>query len=618
MTTSSPSVNQTPCCIYEVHFSQPLVPCDRCQAPAKGYSAAHRTGIDINLDQPILLSVRVSVHYCPYCHHYFRVQPPFLRPDAIYANRVVSKAVDSVYRDGMAIRRVADRLARDFWVRPSEAMIRSWCRYYSASFNFETDYQPWVVNEFSGILCVDEVYQGELALLLGVDPAAPDGDRLVGYELIHGHVDRAQVEGFLKRIKEVGIEPDQVITDGSTLYPAVLSKLWPKAAHQLCLFHETRRVTAATMKVIQAVRKSLPYPPPKPGTMGGGPLLSYPPSDDPNDPATQRWHWRQARRRAQIDHVRALAEKGLSQRAISRQTGHNRKTVTRWLLQDATPETTWELPEPLEEAPPTLAVRRQLGRQSRLVKKVQAHALRQEGLSYCEIARRMGIHRVTISKWLQEDLPPIEDVLPAPTTADYQPPPPPTPWNTWDQVRQIREALKEHRFLLLRRPEHLGQEDREIVEGLLGSPAGPQLHTARSFLVDWYRLWMDEHGQRRTLEVARLRYEAWRSDPAYREIPVLKQVLDRMTETKFEQMSQFLRNPKWEATNNGAERAGRAFRHRQAPHFNLRQTPSVENALVVNACLHKEASLAPDPEPVHTCQRGRRRRKTAVELEQPP
>ena len=109
---------------------------------------------------------------------------------------MVSKAVDSVYRDGMAIRRVADRLARDFWVRPSEAMIRSWCRYYSASFNFETDYQPWVVNEFSGILCVDEVYQGQLALLLGVDPAAPDGDRLVGYELIHGHVDRVQVEGL--------------------------------------------------------------------------------------------------------------------------------------------------------------------------------------------------------------------------------------------------------------------------------------------------------------------------------------------------------------------------------------------------------------------------------------
>ena len=49
-------------------------------------------------------------------------------------------------------------------------MIRSWCRDYSASFDFKTDYQAWVVSEFSGILCVDEVYQGALALLLGVRP----------------------------------------------------------------------------------------------------------------------------------------------------------------------------------------------------------------------------------------------------------------------------------------------------------------------------------------------------------------------------------------------------------------------------------------------------------------
>ena len=35
---------------------------------------------------------------------------------------------------------------------------------------------PGVAAEFSGILCVDEVYQGKLALLLAVDPAAPEGD----------------------------------------------------------------------------------------------------------------------------------------------------------------------------------------------------------------------------------------------------------------------------------------------------------------------------------------------------------------------------------------------------------------------------------------------------------
>ena len=63
-------------------------------------------------------------------------------------------------------------------------MVRLWCRAFAAEVDFTTDYQPWVVANFSGILGVDEVYQGQLALLLAVDPAAPDGDRLVGYTLL--------------------------------------------------------------------------------------------------------------------------------------------------------------------------------------------------------------------------------------------------------------------------------------------------------------------------------------------------------------------------------------------------------------------------------------------------
>ena len=98
-----------------------------------------RTAIDIDLDEPVLLGVVVSVHHCRGCQRYFRAQPPFLRPDAIYTHRVVAKAVEAVYHDGLAFRRVAERLARDFWVRPSEAMIRRWCRAYAAGWDFDRD-----------------------------------------------------------------------------------------------------------------------------------------------------------------------------------------------------------------------------------------------------------------------------------------------------------------------------------------------------------------------------------------------------------------------------------------------------------------------------------------------
>ena len=115
--------------------------------------------------------VTVSVHRCRDCSHYFRAQPSFLRKNAVYAERVRQKAILSVYEDGMPFRRVTGRLARDFWVKPSEAMIRRWCKDFAEGLNFEEDYQRWVVEEFSGVLCVDEVYQDRLALLLAVDPA---------------------------------------------------------------------------------------------------------------------------------------------------------------------------------------------------------------------------------------------------------------------------------------------------------------------------------------------------------------------------------------------------------------------------------------------------------------
>jgi transcriptional regulator with XRE-family HTH domain len=505
----------------------------------------------------------------------------------------------------MAIRRVGQRLGRDFWVQPSESIIRQWCRAYQATFDFETDYQAWVVSEFSGILGVDELYQDKLALLLAVDPAAAEGDRLVGYQLVSGSVTADEVEAFLTRLKAVGIAPAEVITDGSSLYPGVLGKVWPQAVHQLCLFHETRRVTGGVMKLINAVRRNLPDPPTTPQGRGTRSLRSQPPSDNPNDPALQRWQRRQAEREQQIGRVHHLAEQGYSRRAIERQTGFSRPTVKKWLKlkrPDLSLETILAVPEPVPVSLSPAAIKR--------VKIRQAHDLVKQGLSYCEIARRVGAHRVTIKKWLQEPvLPPEESV--SVVMSVPEPPQPPAPWTSWDQVSQIREALKEHRFLLLRRPEHLNEEEQTQVAALPSSPVGAELQVGRSFLVDWYRIWKDEAGQRRSLAEAQERYDTWQTAEVYAAGPTLHKVQGQVHPAKFEQLSHFLRQPEWEATNNGAERAGRAFRHRQAPHFNLRSKEAIGGAITVTACLRKEVLTKPVAPPLHTCQRGRRKQATS-------
>ena len=124
------TLNHTVCQVREVASLLPTLVCDRCQQPAARFSTAERVAIDLDLDNPILLLITVSVHFCAPCQHYVRAQPAFLRPDASYTNRVVATAVAAVDPDGMAMRRGPERLARDFWVRPSEASIRQWCRAY--------------------------------------------------------------------------------------------------------------------------------------------------------------------------------------------------------------------------------------------------------------------------------------------------------------------------------------------------------------------------------------------------------------------------------------------------------------------------------------------------------
>ncbi len=258
------------------------------------------------------------------------------------------------------------------------------------------------------MLCVDEVYQDQLALLLAVDPAAPEGDRLVGYQLVHGgSVTQADVAAFLARLAQAGVQPDQVITDGSPLYPATLAQLWPQAAHQLCLFHQTRQVTKAVRQVLKAVRATLPTPPP-----GVRPAQATAPSSAPSPAGTPEALPRRGRGRCR----REVRQRGIA----------------------------------------------------------LVHRLQRQGHSIQGIARQVGIARATVRSWLREPAPTEElaasdqpgttddPAAPLPRLDLVVPPdPPPAPWDRWEQVQQVRRAVGEDRFRLLRRPDHLTAEDEQ-------------------------------------------------------------------------------------------------------------------------------------------------------------
>jgi hypothetical protein len=544
------AVHTTPCAFRQIRWSFPTTECQRCGGRAPRLWDATRVAVDIDLEQPVVLAVVVSVHVCPVCGRMFRAQPPFLRPRAIYTQRVVQKAIEAVYHDRMAMRCVPDRLARDFWVKPAEKMVRLWCHAFADRIDFAIDYQPWVVANFSGVLCVDEVYQGELALLLAVDPSAPDGDRLVGYTLVSKtkEVDQSMVKAFVDGLRTAGITPDQVITDDSRLYPSVLATTWPKAMHQLCLFHATRRVVHAVNDVVKQVRRSLPTPPPASRPTLLGTLRRTPPAPDQHDADSERYRWRLARRTLGIAQVHALRQHISSARAIGRQLGVNHGTVRQWL----------KLPPP-------------------------------DAATIAELSSTTDV------------LPIVE--------------PPPLPWHDWEEVRRVREDLRLYRTLFLHQPENLTSEERQKLADLLTGPVGGELRVARTFLEEWFAIWQDDFGQRRTCEHAQRRYEIWQTDAEAAKVVPLRRQQQHLDLNHFIRLSAFLQNPAWEPTNNAAERGGRSFRHGQHPHFRLRLLRSIDADLKVRAYLKKQRFCIPPPTRLHYCQRGRRNIPTDTSLQ---
>lgn len=548
MDAAEPGLNQVGLHVRYVDWIRSEVPCDRCGKPARRVWAAERSAIDLDLDHPVLLLVRVSVHHCVACRHYLRAQPSFLRPDCTYTRRVVDKAVASVYADGMATAHVAARLARDFWVRPSEKMVRLWCRTYAAGLELTGDYQQWVRQEFSGVLCVDEVYQGRLALLVAVDPGAPNGDRLIGYQLVHDQVNQADVEQFLRRLQQAGVEPEEVITDASPLYPAGLAAVWPAAAHQLCLFHETRPVTRAVQHVVREVRAALPKPPAIQRPRGRFRKEQVGPAEDEGVPYE---------RSSRVALVQTLHRQGLPLRAIERQTGHSRKAIRRWLKEPVP-----EQGESMSEAAPGPAGPPEVG---------STHA----------------------------PVSPAADLRMRPTE-----PPAPAPWQSWQQLRAYAQDLHAHRFLLVRRPDQLSEAESMVLQALLDGPAGESLRVARAFIEDWYGVWRDDRGQQRSKADALERLRVWQSNETYRQLAPLRRAQDRLDEHRMDQLSAFLTHPTWQATNNGAERTARQFRHLQANCFKLRTEGAIDGAIKAWALHGKETGT--DARHAARSTRGRR------------
>ena len=110
-----------------------------------------------------------------------------------------------------------------------------------------------VLASFSGTLCVDELHLGRFTLLLATDPIA---DLPVAFALVDAN-DQGHMRRFLQNLKNWGLAPKVVVTDGSNLYPAVLAELWPDADHQLCVFHVIKDINKLILDAVRRMRSAM-------------------------------------------------------------------------------------------------------------------------------------------------------------------------------------------------------------------------------------------------------------------------------------------------------------------------------------------------------------------------
>src|SRR3954447_16791128 len=248
METEGPHVRTIP-----VRCAPSKASCPTCGKLGPRKAIHHRRVRTIAYKQVAFLDVTYGEYRarCRCCRT-FRTTPPGVEPKALYHNTVRRAVLDRILDDGMSVERVIASMRRDFYLDLSDGFVYD-CLDWQARRLDLADHRRWILDRFSGTLCVDELHLGKTTLLLATDPLQ---DLPVAFALVSAN-DSAHMRRFLKNLKAWGLVPEVVVTDGSNLYPEVLAGVWPDARHQLCVFHVLKELHEHVLDAVRRLRRGL-------------------------------------------------------------------------------------------------------------------------------------------------------------------------------------------------------------------------------------------------------------------------------------------------------------------------------------------------------------------------
>lgn len=115
-----------------------------------------------------------------------------------------------------------------------------------------------MLQDFSGYIAVDELYDGPFCVLSIVDNRR--FHRLT-YEVLDHDPTCDDIRRFFRRfralLKARGLALRGITTDGSELYPAPMAEIFGGVPHQLCAFHLLKKLTKSVLDSVARVRKHM-------------------------------------------------------------------------------------------------------------------------------------------------------------------------------------------------------------------------------------------------------------------------------------------------------------------------------------------------------------------------
>jgi len=186
------------------------------------------------------------------CCKFFQAQIEGVPYKGRYSYAVRDAVANAVIRDRMPYELVQNKMAEDHFLELSIGYVH-YCFLWAHEQINMGEHWDFVLSNFSGVLCIDEVHDGDWTILFATDPL---NDFTVSFKLVEQN-DQDNMDAFLQALEDRGLDVVVAITDGSPLYKDSLQTWWKDIEHQLCIFHVIKEVNKLILNGVRDIKNRL-------------------------------------------------------------------------------------------------------------------------------------------------------------------------------------------------------------------------------------------------------------------------------------------------------------------------------------------------------------------------